>query len=107
MGDFLSAGVAIVSAKFLTIMAAFSMAIVSVGLDARRHSFPSAVLAIFAGTIVGVISASSLLALFNLPEQVGYGIASIAAVSANNLVRWLLVASQDPLGLWANFRGKK
>jgi hypothetical protein len=40
-------------------------------------------------------------------EQVGYGIASIAAVSANNLVKWLLRISSDPLTAWERFRGKK
>lgn len=81
------------------------MAIIAVGLDARRHTFPSAILAIFAGTVVGVIAASSICAMFGLPEQVGYGISAIAAVSANNLVKWLLRVSVDPLSLWQRFRG--
>ncbi len=85
------------------------MAGIAVGLDAKRHSFPSAMLAIFAGTVVGVIAASSITALFGWDERVGYGIASIAAVSSNNLVRWLLRISQDPtslIRLWFN-RGKE
>jgi len=107
LGDFLTAGVAIISAKFLTIMAAFSMAIVSVGIDSKKYTFPSAILAIFAGTIVGVIAASSIIALMGWSEQVGYGVASIFAISAQNLIKWLLRASQDPLSLWQRIRGGK
>ncbi len=77
------------------------------GLDAKRHSLPSALLAIFAGTVVGVIAASSITTLMGWQEQVGYGIASIAAVSSNNLIKWLLRASQDPLSFWDRFRGKE
>lgn len=83
------------------------MAIIAVGLDAKRHSFPSAVMAIFAGTVVGVIAASSICSLMGLSEQVGYGISAIAAVSGNNIVKWLLRSSVDPLSLWERFRGKK
>lgn len=107
MGDFLTAGVALVSAKFLTIMAAFSMALISVGIDSKRYTLPSAILAIIAGTIVGVIAASSITALMGWNESVGYGIASIFAISAQNLIKWLLRASQDPLSIWQRIRGTK
>lgn len=105
MGDFLSGAFTLVSAKLLTILASMTMATIAVGLDAKRHSFPSAVLAIFAGTVVGVISATSICALFGWSEQIGYGISAIAAVSANNLVKWLLRVSVDPLSLWQRFKG--
>ncbi len=75
------------------------MAAISVGLDAKRHSMGSAILAIFAGTVVGVIAASSITALFGWDERVGYGISAVAAVSSNNLIKWLLRVSQDPTSL--------
>ncbi len=78
---------------------------IAVGLDAKRHSFPSALMAIFAGTVVGVIAATSIVALMGWPEQVGYGISAVAAVSGNNLVKWLLRASVDPMSLWQRFKG--
>lgn len=107
MGDFITASVTILSAKFLTIMAAFSMAIVSVGIDSKKYTFPSAMLAVFAGTIVGVIAATSITALMGWSEQVGYGVASIFAISAQNLIKWLIRSSQDPLSLWQRIRGDK
>lgn len=107
MDDFIRGAFTLLSAKLLTIISSVTMAGIAVGLDAKRHSFPSAVLAIFAGTVVGVISATSICALMGFDERVGYGISAVAAVSANNLIKWLLRTSEDPLTLWQRFRGGK
>ena len=106
MGDFLTAGVTLFWAKFATIMAALTMAGIAVAIDAKRHSPLSAVLAIFAGTVMGVIAASSIVALMGWPESVGYGVASIFAISGNNLVKWLLRVSQDPTSLLRLWLGR-
>ena len=109
MGDFITTSVAVISAKFLIIITSLTMAVIAVGLDARKHTLPSALFAIFAGTVIGVVSAVALVALFGWSEAVGYGVASIASISGNNLVKWLLKISQDPtsiIRLWLG-RGKE
>ncbi len=76
-------------------------------IDARRHTLLSALLAIIAGTIVGVIAASSITSLMGWPEQVGYGVSAVFAISGNNLIKWLLRVSKDPSELLDIWRGKK
>lgn len=82
------------------------MATVAVLIDLRKHTLASALLAIIAGTALGIIGASSIVALMGWPEQVGYGVASIFSISGNNLVKWLLRISKDPTELWDKWRGK-
>lgn len=105
MDEILRGAFSLLSAKLFTIGASFVMATIAVGLDAKRHSLPSALLAIFAGTVVGVIAATSICSLMGWNEQIGYGVSAVAAVSANNLVKWLLRVSADPLSLWQRFKG--
>jgi len=110
LNNFITAGVALISAKFLVIITSMTMAVIAVGLDAQKHTLPSALFAIFAGTVIGVVAAVTLVALFGWSESVGYGVASIASISGNNLVKWLLRVSQDPtslLRLWWNRGGKE
>lgn len=107
MGDFFTAGAAVIMAKAATIGASFLMAVISVLIDRNHHTPVSGFLAIVAGTLMGVIAATSIVALMNWPEQVGYAIAGIFAISGNNLIRWLLRASNDPLSIWDRIRGKK
>lgn len=106
MNDFLASGVAILSAKFLTILASLTMAVFSVLVDAKRHSPASAFLAIIVGTVTGVIAASAIVSIMGWPEQAGYGVASVAAISSNNLIKWLLRVSNDPLSALNKWRGK-
>ncbi len=80
-------------------MAALIMAGIAVAVDAKRHNPLSALLAIIAGTVMGVIGASSVVAIVGWPEQAGYGVASILAISGNNLIKWLLRVSQDPTSM--------
>ncbi len=107
MSDFFSSALTLIGAKILTILASFSMALISVGIDSKKYTLPSAIMAIFAGTVVGVIAASSITALMGWSESVGYGIASIFAISAQNLIKWILRSSQDPITLWQRIRGVK
>lgn len=83
------------------------MAVFSVLVDAKRHSPLSAMLAIVVGTVTGVIAASSIVAIMGWPEQAGYGVASIAAISSNNLIKWILRISSDPLSAWSKWRSGK
>lgn len=66
----------------------------------------SAILAIIAGTVMGVIAASAIVALMDWPEQTGYGVASVFAISGNNLIKWLLRVSQDPTSLLRLWLGR-
>jgi hypothetical protein len=100
-------GLALLTAKAAVIAASALMAIASVLVDMRKHTFASALLAIVIGTAVGVIAASSVVAIMGWPEQAGYGVAGIFAISGQNIVKWLLRVSADPLKLWKDWRGKK
>lgn len=99
-------GVALLIAKAGIIAAAVTMAVVSVLINSKKHTLPSALLAIIAGTILGVIAASSIVALMGWPEQVGYGISAIFAISGDGLVKSLIRMANDPLSTWKNWRGK-
>ncbi len=106
MNNLFTDGVALLLAKAGIIAAAAGMAIVSTLINAKKHTLPSAILAIVAGTIMGVIAASSIVALMGWPEQVGYGISAIFAISGEGLVKSLIRISNDPLASWKNWRGK-
>lgn len=107
MNNFIMDGLALLTAKAAVIAASALMAIASVLVDMRKHTFVSALLAIVVGTAVGVIAASSVVAIMGWPEQAGYGVAGIFAISGQNIVKWLLRVSADPLKLWKEWRGKK
>lgn len=94
-------------AKIGTIMASLSMAVIAVSIDAKRHNWLSAILAIIAGTVTGVIAASAIVALMGWPEQTGYGVASVFAIAGDRLVKWIMRMADDPASLLNLWRGKK
>ncbi len=107
MNSFWLDGLAVLTAKAATIAASFSMAVIAVAIDARRHSWGSAVLAVICGTIMGVIAATSIVSLMGWPDQVGYGIASIFAIAGDRLVKAIMRYADNPLSAWNKWRGKK
>lgn len=79
------------------------MAGISVAIDSKRHSPLSALLAVIAGTVMGVIGATSVVAIMGWPDAAGYGVASLFGIAGNNLIKWLLRVSHDPtsfLRMW-------
>ncbi len=107
MNNFLVDGLALLTAKAAVIAASALMAIASVLVEMKKHTLLSALLAIFVGTVVGVIAASSVVAVMGWPEQAGYGVAGIFAISGQNLVRFFIKASADPVKTWKDWRGKQ
>ena len=104
MNSFITGTLALLTAKFLVILSSFTMATVSVSLDAKKHNWVSAILAVFCGTVTGVIAASSIVALMGWPESTGYGVASIFAIAGERLVKSIMRAADNPLGAWSRWR---
>jgi hypothetical protein len=106
VNEFWFQGVALASAKAATIAASFLMAVIAVLIDMKNHTWPSAILAVLCGTVLGVISAISIVSLMGWTEQVGYGVSAIFGIAGNGLVKWIIKMSQDPSKLLDMWRKK-
>lgn len=106
LNNLFESGVGLLVAKAGIVAISAGMAIVAVLMNSKKHTLPSAILAIIAGTVLGVIAASSIVALMDWPEQVGYGISAVFAISGEGLVKTLIRISNDPLSAWSKWRGK-
>jgi hypothetical protein len=86
--------------KLATVATAILGAALAVLLEFRRHTWVTALLALFSGAFVAVIATDPVLMFFNWPREYGDAVAAVLGISGRNLIVWVLSISKDPLALW-------
>ena len=103
----LSAGIAYLAIKLPVILAAGVMALLGFMLDSRRHSWPTAVLAVLAGICIAVLMTDPLGDYFHLGDAWRNAIAGILGISGRNLIMTISKVSRDPALLIRIWRGER
>ena len=97
MNDFLA------SLEFLkpnALVPALIGAALVVGLEFKRHTWATALLALLSGAFVAFVGTEPIVQFFDLHNNAAHAVAGVLGISGRNLIIWCLQVSSDPLSLW-------
>lgn len=101
------AALAYLSLKAGTIIAAAIMAGLGFMLDTRRHSWPTALLAILAGVAMAVVFTDALADYLHLADVYKNAIAGVLGIGGRNLIVMISKLTRDPGFLLRIWRGER
>lgn len=101
------AAVAYLSLKAGTIVAAGIMATLGFFLDSRKHSWPTAVLAILSGVAMAVVFTDTVADYLHMPDTYKNAIAGVLGISGRNTIIVISKLSRDPGYLLRIWRGER
>lgn len=105
--DALYAGVAYLGLKASTIIVAAVMAMLGFLLDSRRHSWPTALLAIVAGVSIAILMTDPLADYLHLSDTYKNAVAGVLGIGGRNIIVMVSKLSRDPGFLMRIWRGEK
>jgi Na+/proline symporter len=71
-----------------------------VGLEFKRHTWATAILALLSGAFVAFIGTEPVVQFFDLQDNAAHAVAGVLGISGRNLIIWVVNASSDPLSFW-------
>ena len=101
-----TAAVAFLGLKAGTIIAAATMALLSLLLDTRRHSWPTALLAILSGVAAAIIFTDPLADYLHLSEEYKNAVAGVLGIGGRNMIIMVSRLTRDPALLVRIWRGE-
>lgn len=73
-------------------------------IELKRHTWATALVALFSGGLVAFLATEPIIEWLKLSQNSGHAVAGVLGISGRNLIVWILSVSSDPLSIW---KGKK
>jgi hypothetical protein len=98
---------AITSLKLATIWPSILGAALAIALEFRRHTWATALIALFSGAFVAFIATEPVVEFLRLEGSSGHAVAGVLGITGRNIIVAALSMSKDPVETWKSFWTKK
>lgn len=98
---------AISTLKLATIWPSIIGAALAVAIEFRRHTWATAIIALFSGAFFAFIATEPVVQYLGLEGSGSHAVAGVLGITGRNCLIFALTISKDPLDAWKSFWTKK